>query len=163
MNSKDYSYTFTGNLSPDCHRLEIDHASGLSRVLKSLINDKLEITIKKFYRKRSLAQNNWIWGPCIITIRAWMKETTGVTPPPPEAIYAYIRQHPEMGAQEIELFAIDGMEVFTFKGKAISEMTTVEFSELVERIVLFYGEKGLEIPLPKPKSNNLITDFLDDN
>lgn len=161
MNSKDYSYTFLGTLSPDCHSLEIAEAHTVSRLFKGIVGDLLEITIKKHYRKRSLAQNNWIWGPCISTIRAWMKENDGYAPSP-EAIYAMIRRHPEMGNQQIIFTEINGIEVFTFEGKAISEMSTVEFAEMVEKIVLYYGEKGLEIPLPKPKTNNLISDYAPD-
>ena len=38
-------------------------------------------------------------------------------------------------------------------------MTTVEFNEAIDKIIFHYAEKGLEIPLPVPGSNNTITDF----
>lgn len=160
MNSKDFLYTFTGKLTPDCHSITIDHGSSMSRILKPIVDDPLEITIKKFYRKRTNAQNNWIWGPCIITIRAHMKEKNGVAPSA-EAVYLFLRVG--VCKQEVVIETINGVDLMVVKGKHFSEMTTVEFAQKVEEIVEYYAtEEGVEIPLPKPKTNNYITDYIND-
>ena len=159
MAKKDQEYTFTGQLSPDFLSLVIDNGQRLTRILKNFEGDVLEITIKKHYRQRSIAQNNWIWGVCIPTIRAWMKENEGEAPDK-EFIYAMLRQ--KYAGSALESRTIDGEEYFYLTGKRFSQMTTVEFSDIVEIIVLAYAEKGLEILLPIAKTNNLTTDFLKD-
>jgi hypothetical protein len=157
--SKDQPITLTGRLSPDLTTLVIDYGHRLKRMLKPLAEDVLEITIKKHYRKRTVAQNNWIWGVCIPTIRAWKKEIEGIAPSP-EAIYTFLRQH--IVEEDIIIEEIDGKEIFYFNGKRFSQCTTIEFSERVEKIILYYAERDLEIPLPQPKTNNVITDFVKD-
>jgi hypothetical protein len=157
--AQEFEYTFTGKLSADCRSLQIDFAEKIARILQPIRETQLEITIKKFFRQRSLAQNAWMWGVCIPTIRAWMKERTGSCPSA-EAIYAFLRI--KVVEHEVVIETIDGIDVPVVTGKRFSQMNTVEFSESVEKIILHYAERGLEIPLPKPKTNNYITDFVKD-
>ena len=157
--ANEFEYTFTGKLSADCRSLLIDSAEQIARILQPIRENVLEITIKKFFRQRSLAQNAWMWGVCIPTIRAWMKERTGSCPSA-EAIYAFLRI--KVVGHEVIIEDVNGIDVPVVTGKRFSQMTTVEFSESVDKIVLYYAEQDLEIPLPKPKTNNYITDFAKD-
>lgn len=159
MGLAELDYTFTGKLSPDCKSLEIDSAPALARLFRPLLDVPLEINIKKFYRKRTLAQNNWIWGVCIPTIRAWLKETTGSCPSA-EAVYTFLRV--KVIGHEAVVEKVGDTDIIVLQGKRFSAMTTIEFAAAVDVIVEYYLEIGLEIPLPKPKTNNYITDFIKD-
>jgi len=155
----DLDFTFTGKLAQDCRSILIDFTPSFARLLYPHVDTPLEINIKKFHKKRSVAQNAWMWGVCIPTIRAWMKENDGECPSK-EAIYAFLRT--AVVGQEVIVETVHGIDVFVIKGKRFSEMTTVEFSEAVEKIILHYAEMDLEIKLPIPKTNNYITDYLKD-
>ena len=153
-------YTVTGYLTPDSKGLVLDNADRLVRIIRHLKDIPLEITFKKFYRKRSLAQNRWIWGVCVPAVIRWIKETQGETHDK-ETIYAYLRIR--VIGQTVTIKRVMGVDIITTDGKRFSAMTTIEFSEAVEQIVQYYAERGMAIPLPQPKTNNLITDFLHDD
>lgn len=86
-----------------------------------------------------------------------MKERTGSCPSH-EAMYAFLRL--KVIGEEVVIEEIDGIEVPVIKGKRFSQCTTKEFSERVEKIVAYYAEQGLEIPLPQPKSNNYLNEIV---
>jgi hypothetical protein len=153
----DFNYTFTGKLTPDCRGLAISFADQMGRILQPIKEEELEIYIKKFRKQRTVAQNSYLWGVVIPTVRAWMKENNGACPSA-EAIYAILRI--KVVGQEVIIEEIDGHDVPIISGKRFSEMNTLEFTEAVDKIILYYAEQGLEIPLPKPKSNNFINDFM---
>jgi len=157
--SRIIDYTVLGKLSPDLTSLEIDHAEPMKRLLKNLEGLTLEINIKRFFHQRSLAQNRWIWGICITTIQAWLKETNGEFPDK-DTVYAFLRIR--VVGHGVVIREMDGFEVPVIEGKRFSQMTTVEFSDAVEKIVEYYALRGLEVPLPKPKGNNLINEYLND-
>lgn len=148
-----------GHLSDDLSSIQIDHYQKLRRYYNHLKGIDLEVKFKKFYKKRSIAQNNWMWGVCIPTIKQWLHETTGEKHSS-EAIYVFLRQ--VVVGEEPIIETIEGKEVIIFEGKRFSQCNTVEFSDRVEKIIAYYAERGLVIPLPKPKTNNLITDFIED-
>lgn len=156
----DFDYTFSGKFSADCRSVEIDFADRLGRLLLPIKDELLEINIKKFYRNRTVAQNSFMWGVVIPTIRAWMKERTGSCPTK-EGMYAFLRI--KVVGQEVIIEEINGVEVPVIGGKRFSQMNTIEFAEAVDKIVLYYAELELEIPLPVPKTNNYITDFINYN
>jgi len=151
---KDNEIIVMGRLSSDLKSLEITHADKVSRLLAPLQDEDLEISIKKFYKRRTAAQNRWIWGVCIPQIITWMKNNEG-TAPSKEALYTYLRTH--VVGQEIVLEQVGEHEVPILKGKRFSQMTTKEFSDAVDKIVDYYAERGLEINLPK--DDNVVTDF----
>jgi len=154
--TSNQEYTVSGTLSPDGRSLEITNAPRAVRLWKHLIGVDLEITFKKFYRKRSLAQNRWIWGVCVPAVIQYLLETTGVLHSK-EAVYSFLRLN--VIGNEAWVETIEGQDVIYITGKRFSQMTTKEFSEAVEKIVAYYAERGTEIPLPLPKTNNLITDY----
>ena len=152
----DFEFTLLGKLSNDCRSIIIEHAQSIVRLLYPHKDEQLEVNIKKFHRQRTIAQNNYVWGVVIPTIRAWMKERTGSCSTK-EGMYAFLRI--SVVGQEVLIEEIAGVEVPVVGGKRFSQMTTVEFAEAIDKIILHYAEQGLEIPLPVPNTNNLITDF----
>lgn len=149
-----------GSMTPD-FGLEIMDAKLMSRVLKQFQETEkpLEITISIFHRQRSLAQNRWMWGVCVPVVKGWLKETQGENYTKDEVYYylngTVLRQKPEIKE-------ILGEEVIVLTGKRFSQMTTTEFSDAVDEIVAYFAERGLEIPMPVPGSNNLLSDYLKD-
>jgi hypothetical protein len=149
--------TFTGMLSEDCRSIVIDNAQGILRVLYTAKGIPLEINIKKFHKLRTAAQNRYIWGLVIPTIRTWQIETTGECNSK-DGLYAFLRI--SIVGQEVIIEEISGVDCPIIKGKRFSEMTTVEFNEAIDKIILHYAELGLTIPLPVPGSNNTLSDFV---
>lgn len=149
--------TLTGTLTPSL-RLELDHSDRLRRILKQFLDKPLEITIGIFSKQRSARQNRWIWGYCVPTVMGWLKETQGEKYTKDE-VYYYIQNVLGYGTVIKE---IAGQEVIIMEGKRMSQMTTKQFSEAVETIVAHFAERGLEIPLPIPGSNNTLSDYIKD-
>jgi len=157
MNNQEFNVK--GRLSDDSQSLIIENAYRVSRMFRHLKDTDLEIVFKKFFNKRSNRQNKWLWGICIsMTLIPWYLENEGITYTK-EALYAFLRTR--VVGQDVVVETIDGVDVMVISGKRFSQMTTVEFSNAVEKIVLYYAERGLEIPLPK--DDNLLTDFLTDD
>jgi hypothetical protein len=160
MSRSTEEFTVVAELSPDAQSLVIANSSRAKRLWKHMGGMQLEVTFKKFYKKRSLAQNRWIWGVCVLQVRKWLLETTGVEHSK-EAVYTFLRTR--VIGNEMWVETIDGQDVIYLSGKRFSQMTTKEFSDCVEIIVAYYAERGLEIMLPKEKTNNLITDYADES
>ena len=142
-----YNISFT-----DSHRL--------GRILNRFVGiDKpLEITVSIHRRQRSLAQNRWIWGVCVPTVKGWLLDTKGEKYTADE-VYYYINSI--LGRKPV-FTEIAGEEVIIMEGKRFSQMNTAEFADAVEEIVRYFDERDLEILLPKPKTNNLVSDYLND-
>jgi len=119
----------------------------------------LEITISIHRRQRSLAQNRWMWGVCVPTVLGWLKDTQGEKYTKDE-VYYYINAK-AVGRTPV-IKEIAGEEVIILEGKRFSQMTTLEFSEAVDKIVAYFDERGLTIHLPKEGTNNLLSDYLKD-
>jgi hypothetical protein len=154
---KDFDYTVTGKFSDDLRSIIIDSGGLLIRLFQLIKDTPLEITIRPFYKQRTSAQNRWIWGVAVVEVRAFLKETTGECPSK-DAIYAYFRT--KVLGHEPVVEMVQGEEIIVIKGKHFSQMTTVEFSEAVDKIVAYYDSIGCTIHLPK--GDNTITDFVKD-
>jgi hypothetical protein len=150
----DIDYTFEGKLSDDCKSLVINYATTIMRQLVPIKDIPLEIHITKFHRQRTSAQNRYCWGVLIPTVQAWQKETTGEFNSK-DALYAFFRK--TIIGDDVVVEEVDGTQQLILKGKRFSQCTTVEFAERVDKIILHYAEKGLEIPVPTV--DNLLTDF----
>lgn len=167
--AEEKEYILTGVLCNDHTELEesemvlrFDHWKPLRRVLRFWLKDglKLELSLKVFRYLRSLGQNNYYWGVVIPTIRAWNKETTGESISP-EQVHAFNLIH--IMGDEPKIEEVMGRQVVTLSIKSSSKMNTKEFSEFIEKIQAHYDEKGCYIPNPKPKTNNTLTDFIEDD
>jgi hypothetical protein len=148
--------TITGKLSEDCKSILIDNVESIIRILYIHKDTPLEVNLKKFHRQRTVAQNSYVWGVMIPTIRSWQLETTGSCNSE-EAIYAFLRI--TVIGDEVVIEEVQGVDTAVVKGKRFSQCTTVEFAERVDKIILYYAERGLEIKLPVPKSNNYLNNF----
>ena len=157
MAGKDFDYTVTGKFSNDLRSIIIDSGGLLVRLFQLIKDTPLEITIRPFYKQRTAAQNRWIWGVAVVTVRAFLKETTGECPSK-DAIYAFFRIH--ILGHEPVIEVVQGVEVIVLKGKHFSQMSTVEFSEASEKVIAYYEPLGCIIEFPK--GNNTITDFVKD-
>ena len=157
--SSNPELTVVGELSPDGQSLVISNSFRAKRLWKHLQGVQLEITFKKFFRKRSLAQNRWIWGICVPDVIQFLFDTTGVLHSK-EAVYAFLRTR--VIGNEMWVETIDDQDIIFLSGKRFSQMNTKEFTDAVEKIVLYYAERGMKIRLPKPKTNNFITDYEQD-
>ena len=167
--AEEKEYILTAHLCNDHNELDdnemvlrLDFWKPLKRVLRNWLVDekKLEINMKIFRYMRSTSQNNYYWGVVIPTIRAWQKETTGEIPSP-EQVHAFNLIH--IMGEEPKIEEVMGKQVVTMSIKSSSKMNTKEFSDFVEKIQAHYEALDCYIPNPKPKTNNVITDFLDVN
>jgi hypothetical protein len=153
IDSQDY--TIIGELSPDCSTIVLDHAPYLRRILNTWVGKKLEVNLKVLRNRRSDRQNRWWWGVVIPTVRRWLFETTGNLHEP-EAVHIWLQQN--VLGYSIRQEVILGITVFIVEGKRTSQMTTVEFTNMVDVVVVFFAEKGVVIPMPIKR--NLITDYI---
>lgn len=146
----------------DGYKVVFHHIQKVARLLKPFMEtDKpLEVTISIHRRQRSLAQNRWIHGICVPTVQGWLYDTQGVKYTHDE-VYVYLNT--VVLDQKPEIKEVAGEEVIVMTGKRFSQMNTLEFSEAVNEIVRYFADKGLEILLPKDKTNNLVSDFLNDD
>src|SRR5665647_450766 len=149
--------TIIGKLSEDCKSIVIENAPAISRILYTVKDVLLEINVKKFHRDRTAAQNRYLWGLVIPTIRAWQIETTGECNSK-DGLYAFLRI--SIVGQEVVIEEVAGIDCPVIRGKHFSAMTTVEFNEAIDKIIAHYAELGLTIPLPVPGSNNTLSDFV---
>ena len=129
----------------------------LKRVLEKLIGKDLEVNFRLFKYRRTEAQNRWLWGVAYVTIAAWYKETQGETVSK-EAIHAHTLQ--EILDYKIEVEEFMGREVLVVKGKSTSQLSTKEFSDLVDKLVAYWAYYDCYIQLPK--ENNFLSDFVKD-
>lgn len=149
-----------GTMGED-YTVSLMESQKLGRLLKKYVETEkpLEITISIHRRQRSLAQNRWIWGICVPTVQGWLKDTQGIKYTRDE-VYYYLNSAVLRRKTEIKEMA--GEEVIILEGKRFSQMTTLEFSEAVDEISAYFADRGLEIPMPKAGSNNLVSNYLND-
>lgn len=153
-------FTFLGTMGED-FRITPMASGKLARLLHKYVNHEksLEVTISIHRKQRSLAQNRWMHGVCVPTVQGWLRDTQGEKFTR-EEVYVYINTVALRRKPEIKDIA--GDEVIVMAGKRFSQMTTLEFSEAVDEIVNYFDERGLEVKLPKPNTNNLVSDYLND-
>lgn len=105
--------------------------------LGSLVNSKVELTVKKFRKSRSLKQNSYYFGVVLQTI----SEYTGydVEDLHNHFKYFYLRKPTKI----VSYFST-------------TELSTIEFGEYLDKIIRFVGER-LSLNIPTPDSiDNLI-------
>jgi hypothetical protein len=153
----DLDITVSGKLSEDCKSILIDNVQSILRILYVHKDTPLEINLKKFHRERTSAQNRYCWGVMIPCVRAWQLETTGECSSK-DALYAFFRI--KIIGDEPTVENVDGVDVIILGGKRFSQCTTVEFAERVDKIIVYYAERGLTIPLPVAGTNNTLSDFV---
>lgn len=129
----------------------------LKRLVKHLYGKRLEVSFKPLKLQRSLSQNRWLWGVAYITIKAWYKETNGVSVSK-DAIHAHTLQY--ILDYKPVMANIDGLEVIYMDGKSTSKLTVKEFNDLKTKLQAYWAERGCIIP--DPKGNNFLSEFVKD-
>lgn len=150
-------FTVVGELNEECSALLIHNFKPLSRMIRPLKEKTLEISFKVLRLQRSAAQNRYIWGVVVPTVRAWMKETNGEAPEK-DAVYVWMRK--SLLGHSVEVKEILGEEIIIMTGRRFSQMNTKEFGEAIDTIVQKMAEMGCIVPLPR--ENNFLSDFLRD-
>ena len=150
-------YELTGKLSPDL-RLEIDFVESIARVLEPIVGIPLDIHITKHYKRRTSKQNRWVHG-AVESVRKQLKDLNGECPSH-DGLYAFFRR--VILGQQIRMEIIDGREIFILEGKHFSEMNTVEFGEAMEKVIKYYAEMGIQVPIPKDDDIHFINTLRDE-
>jgi len=150
------SFEFEVILKEDKSRIFLEVTGGdiLLPTFKGLIGQTFLASIFKTYRRRTDRQNRYVWGVIVPCVQSWMKETTGDIKTSDE-IYYFLRS---IVGSKLEIVYIAGNTVPVLSGKRFSQMSTVEFSDAVEKIYSHFAEKGLAIP--PPTGENLLSDFV---
>lgn len=136
--------------------LTIVGAKVLMRIFRVVINKPLEITFKVFRQQRSSAQNRYMWGVVVPTVRAWLRETEGVKYTPDE-VYTWLRV--SVLGNKPEIKEVAGSDVVVMTGKRFSAMNTKEFAEAVDTILNKMAEQGCVIP--EPRQSNFIHEYIE--
>lgn len=160
--SDDFKESFTEvgellNLPDGGLAIRLTFGKPLKRVLQHLFDKKLMVSFQPAKYQRSHAQNRWLWGVAYTTIIAWYKETQGESISK-DAIHAHTLHN--IVGHRLTATEVLGKEVVFVEGKSTSQLTTKEFSDMVERLQQFWAEKGCDIP--SPRGNNFLSDFISD-
>lgn len=149
--------TLTGKLSDNLKTIEISHAKIMRRVLSAISGKELEITVGVLRKRRSDAQNRYIWGVVVPVVRSFLKETQGEDYTK-EEVYAWLRK---LLGHDMEIREIAGEDVIVMTGKRFSKMNTKEFAEAIDLILKKMALQGCVIP--EPNQHNFIHEFLTDD
>lgn len=136
----------TGELNEDCSAVLLDQPEATAKTLRSWKSKKLDVLLSESFEKRSIQQNKYLHAGILPAVIAWRKERTGERWTNEQAkiyIYSHVLD------QNIDLWVVDGKELFFFNGLRFSEMSKKEFNEAKEKVQLFFGEDGWLIPDPK--------------
>lgn len=153
--STEAEFDVTGELSENGEFLVIEHFKMLRRVYGHLKGEKLRIRFSKLRMKRSDAQNRFLWGVVVPTVRAFLLETEGVKYSPDE-VYLWLRV--KLLGQSPVIKVVSGIEVVMMEGKRFSEMNTKEFAEATDTILQSMAEVGCVIP--EPQQHNFLHEFI---
>lgn len=152
-------YELTGMLTEDCQYIHFTHWKVFQRALSKWVGKDLVVTVKVLKYKRSLAQNRYMW-VIVEYVRHWFYDTQGEKLTKDE-VYVWLRK--KLLGEHPKIVNIAGEEIITMTGKKFSAMSTKEFSDAVDTIRAKMLERGLDIPEPKKKGNNLIEEFITDD
>lgn len=130
---------FRADVSEDGTRMTFDAAEREQRqaYTRTLAGRRVDVVIRRHRDRRSDKQNAWWWGKAIPVIA----EDRG-----------YDRhEHEELHYALVSLCFgthVDKLTGLEIPNKRSSELTTVEFSELMEWAVRWAAHEGIRVPLP---------------
>ena len=155
MKGTKSKYYLKGRVAPDGVSLQFDFPGTVRQLFFPLVDKDLCIEVSKFSKSRSLKQNRWLWGVAYVLIKDWLAETQGEAYTLDD-IHAHNLQ--VIQPRTTEFKNLLGEEVIVVKQKKTSQMSTVEFNEMKERLQAWYADVGLEIP--DPVRDSLTTDYV---
>jgi len=94
---------------------------------------------------RSIKQNSYYYGVVIPIIHNHIIETEGIDYATDE-IHAF--NLVKIAGAKPSIISIGDEEIIHFKIKRTSSMNTKEFSNFIELLIAYWGERGLDIPEP---------------
>lgn len=144
-----------GQLNETCTGVVFHNAQAVSKVIKAWAGIDLDLTIRKFYEKRTSRQNRYLHGVIVPIVKIWALESQGEKWSTEKA-KAYI--YYEVLGYSIEAMQLQGKEVFWFEGKHFSDMNTKEFNEAKDKVQEYFSVKGVVIP--DPKEGNTLDQFI---
>ena len=156
--SSDRKFETTGTLTDDGQGILLDHPKLYARLTRNIRGEKLIVTFQKYRAKRSEAQNRYIHGVIVPTVRAWFKETQGEDPGH-NFVYSWLRT--SLLDKKPEIKEMFGIQVISLGGKRFSEMNTLEFTEATNTIIDKMAEKDCHIPVPV--KDNFLHDHIKDD
>jgi len=116
-------------------KLEPEDRAKFDRMCSLLIGKRVELSMRKFTKKRSLAQNAWYWGLLIPTLSEHLGYDAAETH---EALkFKFLRVH------------IDA-ELETTRSSA--SLTTEEYSKFMEDCQRLAAEYGCDVPMPNERT-----------
>ncbi len=145
-----------GRVTPDTTGVTFNNPQIVFRDLFGKGGTDVDITIIFGKVQRSLAQNRYLWGVVYPVLMRELLETTGEKFTA-EELHAYNLQ--KIQGAKIEFKSIGGEEVMFVKDKKSSEMSTEEFSVMVDKII-HYAAETWGIVIPPPRGDNSLDHLL---
>ena len=115
--------------------------------IQALNDQRVVVSIKKYRKSRSKAQNRYYWGVVVKTIMAYSKDILGETYNK-EEVHLYIIN--SIIGRKPEVKVVMGEHILLFKDVETSKMTTEEYAEFILKIQKHFAEKDIDIPDPDP-------------
>lgn len=147
-------YELPGFVNEDLTGITFENTTFTKRIFRRLRGERLIIKVQKLSKKRSDAQNRWLWGVCYVRIAAWHLREFGEKLTP-EEIHIYVCM--KVLGMVYKVKEMFGEEILVLEGTRTSKMNTVQFMEAKEKIQRFYAPKGCIIP--DPTQNSFLSDY----
>jgi hypothetical protein len=129
-----------GEVTQEGELIFVNSESYVDNSLYNLRGKEVWIKVLEIIEKRSLQQNKLYWGSIIPQIVEFHKETQGEQINP-QTIHAFLIQN--IAGFELKTQIIFGKEFFSFEKNRSSKMTTVEFTDYIEKIIDHFSKLGL--------------------
>jgi len=145
-----------GRISPDGRGVTFTFPDIAQQLLYGRYDEEVDMTFIFGKIKRSLQQNRYLWGVAYEVIVATTLEMEGIVLDKNE-----IHTHNMQIIQGIKLEwkKVMGQDVLFIEERKSSDMSTEEFSLMVDNLIKWYAEnKGIYIPLPE--EDNTIDSFI---
>ncbi len=117
--------------------------SDAKNIISNFEGEDVLITLNKFRSKRSLAQNSYYWGVIIPTVQQYIFDNMGENYSK-EDIHSFHLSR--IAGVKVETKEFLGELIMSVDGKRTSDMDVEQFTEFVNKLQLFWSEKGCFIP-----------------
>ncbi len=154
--AKQKNFALKGKITPDGKGVIFDHAEVLAPSFLSMALEPVDIQLTLGKVKRSVQQNRYLWGVVYVVIRQELRNKYGEDFTP-EEIHAHNLQ--KIQGVAIKQKEINGINVLVIEDKKSSDMTTEEFTEMIEKLRDWYAVNK-EIFIPDMQGDATINDYV---